>query len=206
MKRTTLIANTSNMPVAAREASIILGLLSPNYFRDQGLDVAMMADSTSRWAEALRELSGRLGEMPAGPGLPPPISVPSSLRSTNALTWALLSDTAVSALSALSATLVVISQTPSLHPPSVSSKSFGGLDKKLAQRKHFPSINTSVSYTKYTTVLDKFYEKGLPRVPPGFETESSSSFPTRKNSTKSCSLVVRVPCLILTRLLLISLP
>ena len=64
MKRTTLIANTSNMPVAAREASIYTGICISEYFRDQGKDVAMMADSTSRWAEALREISGRLGEMP----------------------------------------------------------------------------------------------------------------------------------------------
>lgn len=66
MKRTTLVANTSNMPVAAREASIYTGITLSEYFRDQGKDVAMMADSTSRWAEALREISGRLAEMPAG--------------------------------------------------------------------------------------------------------------------------------------------
>src|SRR3954468_15710346 len=66
MKRTTLIANTSNMPVAAREASIYTGITLSEYFRDQGKNVAMMADSTSRWAEALREISGRLAEMPAG--------------------------------------------------------------------------------------------------------------------------------------------
>lgn len=66
MQRTTLVANTSNMPVAAREASIYTGITLSEYFRDQGKDVAMMADSTSRWAEALREISGRLAEMPAG--------------------------------------------------------------------------------------------------------------------------------------------
>lgn len=66
MKRTTLVANTSNMPVAAREASIYTGITLSEYFRDQGKDVAMMADSSSRWAEALREISGRLAEMPAG--------------------------------------------------------------------------------------------------------------------------------------------
>lgn len=66
MKRTTLVANTSNMPVAAREASIYTGITLSEYFRDQGKNVAMMADSTSRWAEALREISGRLAEMPAG--------------------------------------------------------------------------------------------------------------------------------------------
>jgi vacuolar-type H+-ATPase catalytic subunit A/Vma1 len=70
MKRTTLIANTSNMPVAAREASIYTGITVAEYFRDQGKDVAMMADSSSRWAEALREISGRLGEMPADQGFP----------------------------------------------------------------------------------------------------------------------------------------
>merc|ERR1711994_614192 len=70
MKRTTLVANTSNMPVAAREASIYTGITLAEYFRDQGLNVSMMADSTSRWAEALREISGRLGEMPADSGYP----------------------------------------------------------------------------------------------------------------------------------------
>merc|ERR1712112_293491 len=70
MRRTALVANTSNMPVAAREASIYTGITLSEYFRDQGLNVAMMADSTSRWAEALREISGRLGEMPADSGYP----------------------------------------------------------------------------------------------------------------------------------------
>lgn len=70
MKRTTLVANTSNMPVAAREASIYTGITLSEYFRDQGQNVAMMADSTSRWAEALREISGRLAEMPADSGYP----------------------------------------------------------------------------------------------------------------------------------------
>merc|ERR1719197_1703048 len=70
MKRTTLVANTSNMPVAAREASIYTGITLAEYYRDQGYNVAMMADSTSRWAEALREISGRLGEMPADSGYP----------------------------------------------------------------------------------------------------------------------------------------
>jgi V-type H+-transporting ATPase subunit A len=70
MKRTTLVANTSNMPVAAREASIYTGITLAEYFRDQGSNVAMMADSTSRWAEALREISGRLAEMPADSGYP----------------------------------------------------------------------------------------------------------------------------------------
>jgi V-type H+-transporting ATPase subunit A len=70
MKRTTLVANTSNMPVAAREASIYTGITLAEYFRDQGKNVAMMADSTSRWAEALREISGRLAEMPADSGYP----------------------------------------------------------------------------------------------------------------------------------------
>ena len=70
MKRTCLVANTSNMPVAAREASIYTGITLAEYFRDMGYDVAMMADSTSRWAEALREISGRLAEMPADSGFP----------------------------------------------------------------------------------------------------------------------------------------
>ncbi|MCO5586135.1 hypothetical protein L7F22_040075 [Adiantum nelumboides] len=123
MKRTTLVANTSNMPVAAREASIYTGITLSEYFRDMGYNVAMMADSTSRWAEALREISGRLAEMPADSGYRPTL-VPSSPASTSALVkslhWAVRSDREVSASSVPSRRPEVTSPTPSRHPPSAS--------------------------------------------------------------------------------------
>ncbi|KAG8428643.1 H(+)-transporting V1 sector ATPase subunit A [Metarhizium acridum] len=168
MKRTTLIANTSNMPVAAREASIYTGITVAEYFRDQGLDVAMMADSTSRWAEALRELSGRLGEMPADQGFPAYLSAKlASFYERAGKVQTLGSPERHGSVSIVGA---VSPPGGDFSDPVTTStlgivQVFWGLDKKLAQRKHFPSINTSVSYTKYTTVLDKFYEKDYPEFP-----------------------------------------
>ena len=168
MKRTTLIANTSNMPVAAREASIYTGITVAEYFRDQGLNVAMMADSSSRWAEALREISGRLGEMPADQGFPAYLSAKLASFYERA--------GKISALGSPdrngSVTIVGAVSPPGgdfSDPVTTSTLSivqvFWGLDKKLAQRKHFPSINTGLSYSKYTNVLDKFYEKENPDFP-----------------------------------------
>jgi V-type (H+)-ATPase V1 A subunit len=168
MKRTCLIANTSNMPVAAREASIYTGITVAEYFRDQGKAVAMMADSTSRWAEALRELSGRLGEMPADQGFPAYLGakLASFYERAGAVT-ALGSPNRKGSISIVGA---VSPPGGDFSDPVTSStlgivQVFWGLDKKLAQRKHFPSINTSLSYSKYTTVLDKFYEKDHPEFP-----------------------------------------
>ncbi|GJN72467.1 H(+)-transporting V1 sector ATPase subunit A [Purpureocillium lilacinum] len=168
MKRTTLIANTSNMPVAAREASIYTGITVAEYFRDQGLNVAMMADSTSRWAEALRELSGRLGEMPADQGFPAYLSAKlASFYERAGRVQTLGSPERNGSVSIVGA---VSPPGGDFSDPVTSStlsivQVFWGLDKKLAQRKHFPSINTSVSYSKYTGVLDKFYEKDYPEFP-----------------------------------------
>ena len=162
MKRTTLIANTSNMPVAAREASIYTGITVAEYFRDQGKNVAMMADSTSRWAEALREISGRLGEMPADQGFPAYLGAKlASFYERAGNVVALGSPERKGSVSIVGA---VSPPGGDFSDPVTSStlgivQVFWGLDKKLAQRKHFPSINTSVSYSKYTTILDKFYEK-----------------------------------------------
>ncbi|KID98539.1 vacuolar ATP synthase catalytic subunit A, partial [Metarhizium majus ARSEF 297] len=168
MKRTTLIANTSNMPVAAREASIYTGITVAEYFRDQGLDVAMMADSTSRWAEALRELSGRLGEMPADQGFPAYLSAKlASFYERAGKVQALGSPErhgSVSIVGAVSPPGGDFSDPVTTSTLSIAQV-FWGLDKKLAQRKHFPSINTTASYTKYTTILDKFYEKDYPEFP-----------------------------------------
>jgi V-type H+-transporting ATPase subunit A len=162
MKRTVLVANTSNMPVAAREASIYTGITLAEYFRDMGLHIAMMADSTSRWAEALREISGRLAEMPADAGYPAYLGARLASFYERAGRVKCLgsperegSVTIVGAVSppggdfsdpVTSATLAIV-------------QVFWGLDKKLAQRKHFPSVNWLISYSKYLKVLESFYEK-----------------------------------------------
>ncbi|KAK0727882.1 ATP synthase alpha/beta family, nucleotide-binding domain-containing protein [Lasiosphaeria miniovina] len=168
MKRTTLIANTSNMPVAAREASIYTGITVAEYFRDQGMNVAMMADSSSRWAEALREISGRLGEMPADQGFPAYLSAKlASFYERAGRIQALGSPSREGSVSIVGA----VSPPGGDFSDPVTSATLGivqvfwGLDKKLAQRKHFPSINTSVSYSKYMTTLDKWYEKDFPEFP-----------------------------------------
>ncbi|KAI5924375.1 V-type ATPase [Camillea tinctor] len=168
MKRTTLIANTSNMPVAAREASIYTGITVAEYFRDQGMNVAMMADSSSRWAEALREISGRLGEMPADQGFPAYLSAKlASFYERAGKTSCLGSPEREGSVSIVGA---VSPPGGDFSDPVTSStlgivQVFWGLDKKLAQRKHFPSINTAVSYSKYTNTLDKWYEKDYPEFP-----------------------------------------
>ncbi|GLI81754.1 H(+)-transporting V1 sector ATPase subunit A [Penicillium ochrochloron] len=168
MKRTCLIANTSNMPVAAREASIYTGITIAEYWRDQGKNVAMMADSSSRWAEALRELSGRLGEMPADQGFPAYLGAKlASFYERAGKSSALGSPERVGSVSIVGA---VSPPGGDFSDPVTSStlgivQVFWGLDKKLAQRKHFPSVNTSMSYSKYTTVLDKYYEKHNPDFP-----------------------------------------
>jgi vacuolar-type H+-ATPase catalytic subunit A/Vma1 len=168
MKRTTLIANTSNMPVAAREASIYTGITAAEYFRDQGLDVAMMADSSSRWAEALREISGRLGEMPADQGFPAYLGAKlASFYERAGRVQALGSPERYGSVSIVGA---VSPPGGDFSDPVTTStlnivQVFWGLDKKLAQRKHFPSVNTSISYSKYTTPLDKYYAKHNPDFP-----------------------------------------
>ncbi|KAI5799265.1 putative V-type proton ATPase catalytic subunit A [Peziza echinospora] len=168
MKRTVLVANTSNMPVAAREASIYTGITLAEYYRDQGKDVSMMADSTSRWAEALREISGRLGEMPADQGFPAYLGAKlASFYERAGRVRALGSPNREGSVTIVGA----VSPPGGDFSDPVTSATLGivqvfwGLDKKLAQRKHFPSVNTSISYSKYINVLDKFYEKNHPDFP-----------------------------------------
>lgn len=168
MKRTCLIANTSNMPVAAREASIYTGITVAEYFRDQGKAVAMMADSSSRWAEALREISGRLGEMPADQGFPAYLGAKlASFYERAGQVMTLGSPERKGSVSIVGA----VSPPGGDFSDPVTSATLGivqvfwGLDKKLAQRKHFPSINTSMSYTKYATILDAYYEHKFPDFP-----------------------------------------
>ncbi|ORY79073.1 ATP synthase alpha/beta family, nucleotide-binding domain-domain-containing protein [Protomyces lactucae-debilis] len=165
MKRTTLVANTSNMPVAAREASIYTGITLSEYFRDQGRAVAMMADSTSRWAEALREISGRLGEMPADQGYPAYLGTKLASFYERAGKAQVLGNPqregSVSIVGAVSPPGGDFSDPVTTSTLGIVQV-FWGLDKKLAQRKHFPSINTSLSYSKYTGALTPWYEKNHP--------------------------------------------
>lgn len=165
MKRTSLVANTSNMPVAAREASIYTGITMAEYFRDQGKDVSMIADSSSRWAEALREISGRLGEMPADQGFPAYLG--SKLASFYERAGKAVALGSPNRSGSVSIVAAVSPAGGDMSDPVTTStlgitQVFWGLDKKLAQRKHFPSVNTSISYSKYTTVLDKYYEQYYP--------------------------------------------
>jgi V/A-type H+-transporting ATPase subunit A len=157
MERTVLIANTSNMPVAAREASVYTGITLAEYYRDMGYNVAMMADSTSRWAEALREMSGRLEEMPGEEGYP------AYLGSRLAEFYERAGR--VETLDGAEGTLTVIG---AVSPPGGDlsepvtqntlrvAKVFWGLDSALAYARHFPAINWLKSYSLYN--LDKYYD------------------------------------------------
>lgn len=165
MDRTALVANTSNMPVAAREASIYTGITLSEYFRDMGNHVAMMADSTSRWAEALREISGRLAEMPADSGYPAYLAARLASFYERAGRVKCLGNPEREG----SVTIVGAVSPPGgdFSDPVTSAtlgivQVFWGLDKKLAQRKHFPSVNWLISYSKYTKALDDYYERNFP--------------------------------------------
>ena len=160
MERTVLIANTSNMPVAAREASVYTGITIAEYYRDMGYDVSLMADSTSRWAEAMREISSRLEEMPGEEGYPAYLSARLSEFYERA--------GRVDTLSGHSGSVTVIG---AVSPPGgdfsepVTQNTlrivmvFWALDAKLSQRRHFPSINWLESYSLYTDALSGWYEE-----------------------------------------------
>ena len=160
MERTILIANTSNMPVAAREASIYTGITMAEYFRDMGYDVAIMADSTSRWAEALREISGRLEEMPAEEGYP--AYLPSRLAQFYERAGC------VETLAGDEASITIIGAVSPAggdfsEPVTENTKrfvsAFLALDKKLAYARHYPSINYLTSYSGYVTLLADWYSE-----------------------------------------------
>ncbi len=165
MRRTTLVANTSNMPVAAREASIYTGITLSEYFRDQGFNVAMMADSTSRWAEALREISGRLAEMPADSGYPAYLGAKLASFYERAGKVTCLGspgrEGSVSIVGAVSPPGGDFSDPVTASTLGIVG-AFWGLDKKLAQRKHFPSVNWDLSYSNYISALEPHYEKESP--------------------------------------------
>merc|ERR1711953_643786 len=161
MQRTCLVANTSNMPVAAREASIYTGVTTAEYFRDMGYNVAMMADSTSRWAEALREISGRLAEMPADAGYPAYLGARlASFYERSGRVECIGSPKREGSITIVGA----VSPPGGDFTDPVTSATlsivqvFWGLDKKLAQRKHFPSVNWNISFSKYIRILQPFFE------------------------------------------------
>ncbi len=162
MQRTILIANTSNMPVAAREASIYTGVTIAEYFRDQGYHVALMADSTSRWAEALREISGRLEEMPAEEGYP--AYLPSRIAEFYERAGY------VESLSGKEGSVTLIGAVSPVggdfsEPVTENTKRFVNvfiaLDKELAYARHYPAINWNNSYSGYTKMLKDYYDYRL---------------------------------------------
>jgi len=161
MKRTVLIANTSNMPVAAREASIYTGITMAEYYRDMGYSVALMADSTSRWAEALREISGRLEEMPGEEGYPAYLGTRlASFYERAGRAICLGSDEregSVSAIGAVSPPGGDLSEPVSQNTLRVT-KVFWGLDANLAYQRHFPAVNWLQSYSLYTPNLDEYWD------------------------------------------------
>ena len=160
MMRTILVANTSNMPVAAREASIYTGITLAEYLRDQGYNISMMADSTSRWAEALREISGRLAEMPADSGYPAYLSSRlAQFYERSGSVKCLGSPDRTGSVSIVGA--VSPPGGDIADPVTVATLNivqvYWGLDKKLAQRKHFPSLNWITSHSNYEVILEPFF-------------------------------------------------
>ena len=162
MERTTLIANTSNMPVAAREASLYSGLTLAEYYRDMGYHVAIMADSTSRWAEALRELSGRLEEMPAEEGFPAYLASRLSQFYERAGMVQNLngSEGSVSIIGAVSPQGGDFSE-PVTQNTKRFVRCFWGLDKNLAYARHFPAIQWLTSYSEYLQDLSHWYQDNV---------------------------------------------
>lgn len=159
-KRTILIANTSNMPVAAREASIYTGISFAEYYRDMGYHVALMADSTSRWAEALREISGRLEEMPAEEGFPAylPSRLAAFYERSGYGTTLCNKEGSVTLIGAVSPAGGDFSE-PVTQNTKRFVRSFWALDKSLAYSRHFPSVNWNQSYSEYLPDLTNYYSK-----------------------------------------------
>lgn len=162
MERTILIANTSNMPVAAREASIYTGITIAEYFRDMGYHVAIMADSTSRWAEALREISGRLEEMPAEEGYPAylPSRLAEFYERAGYVTTLNQQEASVTIIGAVSPAGGDFSE-PVTENTKRYVNAFLALDKKLAYARHYPAINWLTSYSGYVKTLGQWYEENI---------------------------------------------
>ena len=175
MNRTVMIANTSNMPVAAREASVYTGITIAEYFRDMGYNVALMADSTSRWAEAMREISSRLEEMPGEEGYPAYLSsrLAEFYERAGRVQTLAGSDGSVSVIGAVSPPGGDISEPVSQGTLRIV-KVFWGLDAGLARQRHFPAINWLNSYSLYPQALDQWYRDNIAPDFPEVRTEIST--------------------------------
>ena len=162
MERTVLIANTSNMPVAAREASVYTGITIAEYFRDMGYDVSLMADSTSRWAEAMREISSRLEEMPGEEGYPAYLSsrLAEFYERAGVVESLCNKSGSITVIGAVSPAGGDISEPVSQGTLRIV-KVFWALDSKLSQKRHFPAINWLNSYSLYMDTLTPWYEKNI---------------------------------------------
>ena len=162
LERTVLIANTSNMPVAAREASIYTGVAIAEYYRDMGYHVAVMADSTSRWAEALREISGRLEEMPAEEGFPAylPSRISQFYERAGYMETLNKREGSVTIIGAVSPQGADFSE-PVTQNTKRFVRSFWALDKQLAYARHYAAINWNTSYSEYVLDLSKWYDQNV---------------------------------------------
>lgn len=189
MKRTVLIANTSNMPVAAREASVYTGMTIAEYYRDMGYSVALMADSTSRWAEAMREISGRLEEMPGEEGYPAYLSSRTAgFYERAGIVTCLGGEERIGALTAIGA---VSPPGGDLSEPVTQAtlrvtKCFWGLDAGLAYKKHFPSINWLTSYSLYVENFSEYWAKNIA---PDFEEIRAEALETLQREAKLIEIV-----------------
>ncbi|RRC91525.1 V-type ATP synthase subunit A [Erysipelotrichaceae bacterium OH741_COT-311] len=164
LARTVLIANTSNMPVAAREASIYTGITLAEYYRDMGYHVAIMADSTSRWAEALREISGRLEEMPAEEGFPAylPSRIAQFYERAGLVKTLNQQEGSITIIGAVSPQGADFSE-PVTQNTKRFVRCFWALDKSLAYARHYPAINWNTSYSEYIDDLSKYYSEQVAR-------------------------------------------
>lgn len=161
MERTILIANTSNMPVAAREASVFTGITLAEYYRDMGYNVALMADSTSRWAEAMREISGRLEEMPGEEGYPAYLASRIAEfyeRAGRIIPYGADEEASLSVIGAVSPPGGDLSD-PVVQATLREVRVFWGLDAKLAYSRHFPAVNWLNSYSLYADIMNDYYKK-----------------------------------------------
>mmetsp|Transcript_38142 Transcript_38142/g.75029 ORF Transcript_38142/g.75029 Transcript_38142/m.75029 type:complete len:620 (+) Transcript_38142:27-1886(+) len=195
MDRTCLVANTSNMPVAAREASIYTGITLAEYYRDMGLDIAMMADSTSRWAEALREISGRLAEMPGDSGYP------AYLGTRLAFFYERAGKVSCHGLPERTGSVTIVG---AVSPPGgdfsdpVTSSTltivqvFWGLDKNLAKKKHFPSVNWNISFSNYERSLTGYYHRMDESNPTHFVPDMIADFKRILSEEKSLQEIVQL--------------
>ncbi len=189
MKRTVLIANTSNMPVAAREASVYTGMTIAEYYRDMGYSVALMADSTSRWAEAMREISGRLEEMPGEEGYPAYLSSRTAEFYERAGIVTCLGEEgrtgALTAIGAVSPPGGDLSE-PVTQATLRVTKCFWGLDAGLAYKKHFPSINWLTSYSLYA---ENFIDYWTEKIAPDFVALRAEALETLQREAKLMEIV-----------------